>query len=397
MIDRENPSAEWVKSLRARFPCEPEVDRFLSAKLAARADHNYSSPSLATLCTAVENMLRAHLESSFSIASPRWLTGGASKLQMAFDLRWQPPGSDIETTPMVLRMQPAESIVESSRIREYQLIKAFQGVIPVPTVYWLDTDAKHLPYPGLVYGLVPGVTKPSNGVGGEVSGMGTNYGPRLRALLAPRFVRDLAQIHTFDWRGSDLSAFEIPPLGSQAAARQLNWWSRVAEEDALAEIPVLTLAAQWLRAEMPNLDRVSVLHGDYRCGNFLFDEASGDITAWLDWELGHFGDRHEDLAWCTNRTWGHSDRVNRIELVCGLMPEDEFLDAYTKASGLDVNPHTLHYYKILNCWKTAVMSLTTSYRAAQGGKTHQDILVAWCLGVGAKFTEQLNTLLDEVI
>jgi aminoglycoside phosphotransferase (APT) family kinase protein len=227
--------------------------------------------------------------------------------------------------------------------------------------------------------------------------MGTNYGARLRAQLAPQFVRDLARIHTFDWSSAELSAFEVPPPGTAAAERQLNWWCRVAEEDAPAPIPVLTLAAQWLRANLPPLDRISVLHGDYRCGNFLFDEVSGALTAWLDWELGHLGDRHEDLAWCTTRVWGHPEEGRGVDLVCGLMYEADFLEAYENASGLTVDPDTLRYYKIFNTWKTAVMALFTSYRIASGAKTHQDVLVAWCIGVGPKFVEQLAENLEEVL
>ena len=37
-------------------------------------------------------------------------------------------------------------------------------------------------------------------------------------------------------------------------------------------------------------------HGDYRTGNYLFDEESGKITALLDWELARIGDFHEDLG-----------------------------------------------------------------------------------------------------
>jgi len=47
------------------------------------------------------------------------------------------------------------------------------------------------------------------------------------------------------------------------------------------------------------------------------------ISAWLDWELGRLGDRHQDLAWTTSRAFGSVD-VNGDFLVCGLMPEKEF-------------------------------------------------------------------------
>ena len=396
-MDKNRPSEQWLSSLRERFPCEPEVDRFLSRKLNNRAGPGYTPVPLEALCAGIEKLLDSKLNTAFEIDAARWLTGGASKLQMAFDLKWHPHDAESVTTPMVLRMQPAESIVESSRLREFQLINAFQDHVPVPSVYWVDDEGEYLPYPALIYGLVDGVTKPKTGVGGEVSGMGTNYGARLRSLLAPQFVDYLARIHTHNWREANLGAFEVPTLGTLAAERQLNWWARVAAEDALADIPLLTLAAQWLRAQLPTLDRISIVHGDYRCGNFLFNEQSGEITAWLDWELGHLGDRHEDLAWCTARTWGHRDENGGAELICGLMREEDFLHAYEQASGLSVNQQTLRYYKVLNTWKLSVMSLFTSYRAPAGGKTHQDVLVAWCLGVGAKFTEQLGEILEEVI
>lgn len=396
-VDKFKPTPEWIASLRERFPCEPEVDRFLTAKLHERSELPYKPVTLDELREGLDRLLRANGVGDFEISSPRWLTGGASKLQMAFHLAWEQVPGQRRTTPMVLRMQPAESIVESSRLREFQLIKVMTGTVPVPAVYWVDNLGEFLPYPALVCGFVDGVTKPTRGHGGEVSGMGTHYGPHLRELLAPQFVDMLASIHTFDWESTALSAFEIPPAGTAAVERQINWWRRVAEEDSQADIPLVTLAEQWLVDNMPPADRVSLLHGDYRCGNFLFDESNGEITAWLDWELGHFGDRHEDLAWSTIRTWGHVDPSTGDDLVCGLMPQNDFISRYESASGLAVDPEKLRYYKILNGWKLVVMSQFTSWRVAAGGKSHQDVLVAWCIGIAPKFAKQLAELIDEVL
>ena len=396
-VDKNHPTPEWIASLQARYPCEPEVDRFLTAKLHERPKPPYQPVSLDELCAGLERLLRANEISNFNIGSARWLTGGASKLQMAFELDWTPPGGQREKTNMVLRMQPAESIVESSRLREFQLLEAMGGCVPVPETYWVDNLGEHLPYPGLVIGFVGGVTKTTAGAGGEVSGMGTHYGARLRKLLAPQFVEMLARIHTFDWQQAKLSAFGIPAPGTQAVEWQINWWRRVAEEDALADLPILALAEQWLIANKPDADQISLLHGDYRCGNFLFDEASGEITTWLDWELGHLGDRHEDLAWSTIQTWGHDDAETGEHFICGLMTEDDFLNEYAAASGLSVNRDTLRYYQILNAWKLVVMAQFCSYRVASRGKTHQDVLVAWCIGIAPKFTEQLAELLEEVV
>src|SRR3546814_12735670 len=54
--------------------------------------------------------------------------------------------------------------------------------------------------------------------------------------------------------------------------------------------PVIALASQWLADTMPDASELVVLHGDYRTGNYLFDEDSGEITALLDWELARIGD-----------------------------------------------------------------------------------------------------------
>ena len=41
-----------------------------------------------------------------------------------------------------------------------------------------------------------------------------------------------------------------------------------------------------------------LVHGDYGPNNVLLDPAATAVTAVLDWEWAHAGDRAEDLAWC---------------------------------------------------------------------------------------------------
>jgi aminoglycoside phosphotransferase (APT) family kinase protein len=356
-VDKSQPPREWIEQLRHRFPCEKEVDRVLTQKMSRRNGPGYSPLSLETLTRAVESLLRSELKDPFEVSNSKWLSGGASKIQMSFSLTWKQPGVGRTTTPLVLRMEPAESIVETSRLREFQLIKALAGHLPVPPVYWVDTERKHLPYPGLIYGFAEGVTKPTATNSG-VTGLGTHYGKRFQALLAPQFVEHLALIHTLDFSRADLSAFDIPGKGTDAVALQLNWWERMWEEDSHEDIPLMRLAMGWMRNNMPPVDRLSIIHGDYRSGNFLFDEKDGRITAW---------------------------------------PKDEFFETYEKASGLTVDPKKLRFYEILNTYKAAGIVLATGYRIAKNGKTHQDVLVAWLLGIGYKVMDELRTTLEEVV
>ena len=392
-VDKNQPSAPWIAHLRARFPCEPEIDRVLTRKLERRSGPGYASVSLATLVAGIESLLRAELRQPFTIAEARWLAGGASKVQMAFTLTWERPGRGHEATAMVLRMEPAESIIETSRLREFELIKAFAGVVPVPSVYWVDAYGEHLPYPALIYGFVAGVTKPTHATS-MATGMGTYMAPEWRAQLGPQFVECLARIHTRDVTSAGLHHFECPPPGTRALELALNMWERVWEEDADEEVPLLRLAAVWLRENMPVCARPVILHGDYRTGNFLFTEHDARITAILDWEMARIGDHHYDLAWAAAPAYGHPAEDARTLLVGGFMPEPEFFDRYQQLSGLKLDPKALYYHKVFIGYVQGVISLATTYRIARNGKTHQDVLLTWIIGIGSMLIDDLRKLLE---
>ncbi len=291
-------------------------------------------------------------------------------------------------------MEPAESIVETSRLREFQLIRAMQGVVPVPPVLCCDEDGEHLPYPGLIYGFAEGAAKPSAS-GSGVSGTGISLSPDLRAALAPQFIGHLAAIHRFDYRSADLSAFEAPRPGTQSAAWGVDWWERVWEEDGDEEIPLLRLAAGWLRQHLPVLDRPCIVHSDYRLGNFLFTEHDARITALLDWELGQIGNRHQDLAWTTSRAFASLAEDGKTPLVCGMLRQAEFFAAYERASGLPVEPHSLRWYQIYNNFMLSILLIGSGYRVARNAKTHQDVLVTWLIGLGYSVLEEMRTQIEE--
>lgn len=391
--DKNRPSAAWIRELRARYPTEAEIDRVLTRKMERRGGPGYSPLPLETLVAGVESLLRAEQIGPFKLGEARWLIGGSSKLQMAFTLEWTRPGTGPERTPLVLRIQPPESIVETSRLREFQLLRAFDGVVPVPKPYWCDAQAEHLPYPALIYGFVEGVTKPADGVAGA-SGSGMRLPPAWRSRLAPQFIGHLAAIHRHDYRTADLSAFQVPAPGTQAAEWGLNWWGRVWEEDGDEEVPLLRLASTWMRRNLPDLRQPVVVHHDYRTGNFLLTEHDGRITALLDWELGRLGDRHQDLAWITSRAFAALAEDGKTRLVCSMLPEAQFLEAYEQAAGVSVDRKTLHWYQIYSNYWLAVLIIGTGYRIARNGKTHQDVMVAWLIGIGYTVLDEIRELME---
>ena len=393
-LDKDRPSPQAIADLRTRFPCEVEIDRFLSRKMQQRAGAGYVTQSLEALVAGSAALIRAHIGDDFAIRDARWLTGGASKLQMSFGLEWTPAGGARQHSAMVLRMQPAESLVESSRRREFEVLAAMQDVVPVPPVYWVDADGSHLPHPAIIYGFVTGVTKPRDATS-QATGMGTRLASHWRDSLGPQFVSAIARVHRAPLRGAQLPSFDIPAAGTASIELALNHWERVWEEDVDEDIPLMRLAAAWLRRNMPHCARPTLLHGDYRMGNFLFTEHDARITAILDWEMARIGDHHFDIAWAVNPAYGIYAEDGTTLLVGGLIAEHEFLARYAAESGFAIDPQTLHYYKVYCGWLQGVIALGTAWRIARNGKTHQDVLMAWILGIGPKLMAELRDLLAQ--
>jgi aminoglycoside phosphotransferase (APT) family kinase protein len=377
-IDKRYFSDEQIAAIRARWPVEGTIDECLTWKLQRRRGPDYALPTLPELATRLQAWLKAEHGGSPQVDDLRRVPGGGSKEMFFFN--------EVNGTVRqrrVLRMSPGESIVETHRLREYQVMKAMQGVVPVPEMICCDPAGRHMGQSALICGYVGGVAKSRRPAsGGTVSGIGAGFPADIRDRLFDQFVTHLAAIHGFDWRQAALKAFDVPRAGSREAVQwNLNSWRRIWEEDCLEEHPVITLASQWLAAHAPVCDDVRVVHNDYRNGNFLFDDDSAEITAILDWEMAHLADVHEDLAWVVFPGFAAPDEQGQ-PLVCGLAPRDIFLARYEAATGIAPDPARLAYYEIFNTFKLAVLGTATNARAAADRQSHLDVMMNFSTGLG---------------
>lgn len=357
---------------------ETRLQRLLARKRARVGSPPYEIKNEAAVDAALRALFTAEGLREVQISGLRRLAGGASKEQFAFELRH---AGCAQPERLVLRMDPREGVVETCRLREAQMLKAIATVVPVPEVRFVDADGDHLGQPGMITAFVPGVTKPTEDKAAAVSGLGSSYGGWVDKL-APQFLKYLIAIHDFTPPSALLDSFDIPAPGTRDAALwQVDFWGQVRRDDLVEPMPMLTYVESWLRERAPVCERACVVHGDYRIGNFMFEEPSGRFTAVLDWELTHFGDFHEDISWLTQKllmTPGADGRP----LVSGLLPRDEFLQQYQALSGRAIDPDKLRYYEVLNTWKCAVMNLCSGPLAARNAANHQDLLLSWLPPVG---------------
>lgn len=343
-------------------------------------------PGARRLAGRLHAFLAERIDGAFSLGAVERLSGGGANECHRFVL-----DRGREPEHLVLRIKVPGAICPTSAEREFQAMAATRDVLPVPGTHWLTLDPAHFGAPALISDLVPGVTAPTDAVP-LATGLGTVYGPRLRELLVPQFVGHLAALHAFDWSGADLPAFDVPRTGTtDAIDRRLAFWDRVWFEDALEPHPTVMLTQQWLWEHRPVVDHVSLLHGDYRNGNFLFDEDTGRINAVIDWELCWLGDRHADLAYAMLRAWGHDD--DGVFRNSGLPDTATFVAEYERLSGLPVDPARLEYYVVYNLYWAVVSLIGTGIRNAGARLTQLDVMYNFISGLGAHFLGELTDLL----
>jgi aminoglycoside phosphotransferase (APT) family kinase protein len=323
----------------------------------------------------------------------RRMAGGASKEQFVFTFIDDASGL---SEKLVLRMDPTDGVLETSRVRECEIIDAMNGIVPIPQIRFRDIDGTYLGGVGMITTFVSGVTKPSDSASG-VTGLGTAFSDHWREVLAPQFIDLLMTIHGMDYRNAALDHFAIPDgHAEQAALWRVNLWARVWRDDSREPLPIFAITESWLRENLPVCDDLVMLHGDFRTGNYLFDEASAEVTCVLDWESAHIGDHHEDLAWSLVRIFGA--RADDGTCLCSsLMPVDELIERYEAATGRVVNRRTLHFYRVLQAWSTVAMATGTGLRAAAAHHNHQDILLTWLSMVTPLLVDELTDLMMEEI
>ena len=172
-----------------------------------------------------------------------------------------------------------------------------------------------------------------------------------RAKLADEFIAEMARLQSIDWRAFGLDMLGVPESLDDPARIQAAHWADLYERDRMGEhYPILDAAFAWLKANPVTSDRIVIVHGDYRSGNYLYDE-NGIITM-LDWEMAHLGDPMEDLGWSSMRLWG------RDEFAGGLIEREAYYRLYEEKSGQRVDRKRLFFYQVLGNAKMAVICLT---------------------------------------
>jgi aminoglycoside phosphotransferase (APT) family kinase protein len=298
------------------------------------------------------------------------ITAGNARQAWEFDLRWLDEDGEQRISCVMLRKAGAGQL-ETDLAPEFGIISALSGSgVPVARALWMDREGTWLERPSFIMEKIAGVTDLPPLLKPEMA-------ERSRAI-ALQLAEIAAGLHTIDWRKLRID-FLPAPTTATAAALQISYWEALFLRHRMEPLPVMVAAFIWLKEHQPVASRISIVHGDFRFGNFLYQERR--INALLDWEMVHLGDPVEDLAWVYRPLWSPE----------AFLSMDEFVQRYTESSGIQVHPDTLLFYRLLGEVKHSIISLTGA-RSFMDGRTRNLLLADRASTVTAYLRQFLDWL-----
>jgi aminoglycoside phosphotransferase (APT) family kinase protein len=193
-----------------------------------------------------------------------------------------------------------------------------------------------------------------------------------RMSLGEEMVDALVELHAVDWKAVGLDGFGRP---SGYLDRQVRRWAgQLALTEPLTRtISELHLVGDWLAAHVPETDRPTIVHGDYKLDNVMFaPQTPAALRTILDWEMSTIGDPLADVGWMLSFWREPGDPVEflmdaqTVTHLPGFQSREDLLARYRERSGREVGSMT--FYLVLANWKLAVL-LEGSFARTLAGHT----------------------------
>jgi aminoglycoside phosphotransferase (APT) family kinase protein len=270
----------------------------------------------------------------------------------------------------VLRRQPPGKLLKSAHAvdREYRVLAALANSdVPVARVYHLCEDRDVIGSMFYVMEFCDGRIFWDSAI--------PEVGKTERSAIYDEMMRVLAALHQVDIEKVGLSDFGKP--GSYFE-RQYERWSSQYRASELRPIAAMETLISWLGEHLPDDDgRVSLVHGDYRLDNMIFDASSPTVIALLDWELSTLGHPFADVGYqCMQlrlpANIGHISGLRGHDLgELGIPTEQEYVANYCERMGID-GIDNFGFYVAFSFFRLAAIIQGVAKRAADGNASNKN-------------------------
>ena len=303
------------------------------------------------------------------------LTGGRSN-----------PGWRIRTATRdcVLRARPgprAQLLPSAHAIeREFRVQQALAGSgVPVPAMHALCEDESIIGAGFYVMDFIDGDIFRDQSLPG--------LQPAARAARYDAMNAAIAGLHLLDVDGLGLRDYG---RGGRYFARQIDRWTGQYAASRDRDIPAMQRLIAWLPAQVPTQDDepVTLVHGDFRLDNLVFERGEPRLRAVLDWELSTLGHPLADFAYHV-MSWhiapGFLAGLGGLDLdALGIPGERDYVESYARRTGFDIGAHW-DFYLAYNLFRLAAILQGVGARARAGMATDPDAL---------RFGEQVPVLAE---
>lgn len=264
----------------------------------------------------------------------------------------------------VAKLLPSAHAIE----REFKVMQALgQTAVPVPRMLALCDDETVIGRAFYLMEFVEGRVLWDQGLPGMT--------PAQRGAIYDEMNRVIAALHSVRPEAVGLADYGKP--GSYFE-RQIGRWSKQYIATTTLPIPAMDALIAWLPTHVPEAARsdaeVSVVHGDFRMDNLVFDPTEPRVLAILDWELSTLGHPMADFSYhCMSwhiRKAGAAHGLAGLDLASlGIPAEADYIRRYCERTGrADVAAvqRDWNFYMAYNLFRIAAILQGIAKRVEEG-------------------------------
>jgi acyl-CoA dehydrogenase len=271
------------------------------------------------------------------------------------------------TKQFVLRKKPDGKLMPSAHAidREHRVMSALtQTNVPVPNMLAYCEDESIVGTPFFLMSYIDGRTFTDQSL--------PDLKKEDRTAIYTEMNRVLATIHDVDYQRLGLDSFGKP---GNYFSRQVGRWSRQVQESTIPIPTALKKLMGWLPLNIPIDDETTLVHGDFRLDNMIFDHNENKVIGVLDWELSTLGHPIADFSYqCMSWRIPPSlwRGINGLDLVkLGIPSEVEYINMYEFNSGRKVEADW-DFYMAYNFFRIAAILHGVAQRALDGNASATD-------------------------
>jgi aminoglycoside phosphotransferase (APT) family kinase protein len=302
-----------------------------------------------------------------------WLEANVEGFASPFELKKFPSGQSNPTYKVsaasgeyVIRRKPFGPLLPSAHAvdREYRLLSALHPLqFPVPEPLALCSDPE-------VIGAIFYVMELARGRP-YANGALPEFDSPTRGHMYEQLIDTLADLHVIDPAAAELEDFGKP---GNYFERQVMRWTRQYRDSQTDYIPEMERLISFLPETLPEQSRTSIVHGDYRIDNVVFD-GDGTLTAVLDWELATLGDPVADFSYLAMQWVMPADGgagLGGLDLAAlGIPSLEAIVERYSERSGVPVGAR-LDWYFAYNLFRLAGIVQGIKKRLIDGTASHSN-------------------------